>query len=392
MDIYQPAEDSYLLQKCVQKYASGRVLDLGTGSGIQALAAAENISVREIIAVDINYDAIAKLKFALHSKIVSKIKYLVSDLFSNVSGKFDTIIFNPPYLPQDKNIEDAALYGGKKGYELSEKFFAQVSTHLAPKGKILFLFSSLTNKKKIDEIIETSLLESEQLEQQRFNFEDLFVYLITKTALLNELERKGIEQVHYFTHGKRGNIYTGMWNNNISDKKILTKKLVKVAIKAKRKESQAVERIKNEVEWLKIINRYHLGPRLLFYGAEYFVYEFVEGDFILDWINKNGKTKTKIAKMLADVLKQCFVLDQLQINKEELHRPLKHILVDNQDQPILLDFERCSQTDKPKNVTQLVEFLVRSKLIKREAVLSLLKEYKKNINPKNFEKIIKAFS
>ncbi len=392
MDIYEPAEDSYLLQKYVPKYSQGRVLDLGTGSGIQALTASKNLSVREIIAVDINEKAIAKLKTALHSKISSKVKYLVSDLFSNVSGKFDTIIFNPPYLPQDKGIEDPALYGGKRGYELSEKFFAQVSSHLTPKGKILFLFSSLTNKKKIDEIIEANLLEFEQLEQQHLHFEDLFVYLISKTALLNELERKGIENIHYLTHGKRGNIYTGRWNHNLSDKKILSTKLVKVAIKTKRKESQAVERINNEIKWLKILNKHNLGPHLLFYGQEYFVYEFVEGDFILDWILKNHKSKTKIFQVLTNVLEQCFILDQLKINKEELHRPLKHIIINSSNHPILLDFERCSPAKSPKNVTQFIEFLVRIKLIKRETVLPLLKEYKKNINQKNFEKIIKAFS
>ena len=405
-DIYEPAEDSYLLQKYVQEYAQGRVLDLGTGSGIQALTAAKNLSVREIIAVDINEEAIAKLKTPLHSKIKSKIKYLVSDLFSNLSGKFDTIIFNPPYLPQDKNIEDQALYGGKHGSELSEKFFAQVSPHLAPKGRILFLFSSLTNKKKIDEIIETNLLEAKQLEQQHLHFEDLYIYFVSKTPLLHELERKGIEQIHYFTHGKRGNIYTGFWNNNISDKKILSKKLIQVAIKTKRKESQAVERISNEIKWLKIINKHNLGPHLLFYGQNYFVYEFVEGEFILDWIakikktnpnpnpktNTSTNTKTKLTKMLTAVLRQCFLLDQLKINKEEMHRPLKHIVINNENQPVLLDFERCSQTDKPKNVTQLVEFLVRSKFIKREVALPLLKKYKKDINQKNFEKIIKCFS
>ena len=39
MDIYQPAEDSYLINQFVKQYAIGRVLDMGTGSGIQALTA-----------------------------------------------------------------------------------------------------------------------------------------------------------------------------------------------------------------------------------------------------------------------------------------------------------------------------------------------------------------
>ena len=58
MDIYQPAEDSYLLQKFVRRFATGRVIDMGTGSGIQALTAIEVPSVREVVAVDINPKAV----------------------------------------------------------------------------------------------------------------------------------------------------------------------------------------------------------------------------------------------------------------------------------------------------------------------------------------------
>ena len=57
MDIYEPAEDSYLLQKYVKELAIGRVLDMGTGSGIQAITALKNLQVRLVLAVDINPEA-----------------------------------------------------------------------------------------------------------------------------------------------------------------------------------------------------------------------------------------------------------------------------------------------------------------------------------------------
>ncbi len=97
MDIYEPAEDSYLLEKHVREEAYGRVLDVGTGSGIQALAAASNSKVRDVTAVDVNPEAVSSLK-GKNRKITVK----QSDLFENVTGKFNIIIFNPPYLPQDK--------------------------------------------------------------------------------------------------------------------------------------------------------------------------------------------------------------------------------------------------------------------------------------------------
>ncbi|MBI2582630.1 methyltransferase [Candidatus Woesearchaeota archaeon] len=166
MDIYQPAEDSYLLQKFVRRYATGRVLDVGTGSGIQALTAMGVPSVREVVAVDVNQNAVESLQDELTKRKIRKVKVLQSDLFENVEGHFNVIIFNPPYLPEDKGVEDKAIYGGKKGWEVSDRFFQGVSNYLFPEGTVLFLFSSLTNKQKIDEILEHNFLQWEELEEE----------------------------------------------------------------------------------------------------------------------------------------------------------------------------------------------------------------------------------
>ena len=91
--IYEPSEDSYLLAKYVDKFSKGKVLDLGTGSGIQAETALKH--TKEVLATDISKEAV---------KFVKKkgIKARISDLFSNINEKFDLIIFNPPYLPREK--------------------------------------------------------------------------------------------------------------------------------------------------------------------------------------------------------------------------------------------------------------------------------------------------
>ena len=156
-EIYEPAEDSHFLQTFVREHAFGRVLDMGTGLGIQALTAIQNPNVREVVAVDINPEAIKVLRQKIDQGKLRKLTVIMSDLFEKVHGLFNTIIFNPPYLPQDKGIEDPALYGGNKGWELSARFLQETSSFLFPDGKILFLFSSLTNKKKIVEIIRNNL-------------------------------------------------------------------------------------------------------------------------------------------------------------------------------------------------------------------------------------------
>ncbi|MFH1406155.1 MAG: HemK2/MTQ2 family protein methyltransferase [Nanoarchaeota archaeon] len=397
MDIYEPAEDSYLLQKFVKKYALGRVLDLGTGSGIQALTAITSSNVREVIAVDINIKAVKKLNEEIKEKNLRKIKAFQGDLFENLHGQFNLIIFNPPYLPQDTGIDDPALYGGKKGWELSERFFKEVSKFLLSDGKILFLFSSLTNKEKIEEIIKNNLLQFKQLARKRMPmFEELYVYEVEKTPLLRKLEAKHIEDIHYFAKGRRGMIYTGVIDNSnyVKTHFPLKKDLIKVAIKAKREDSEALERMQNEAKWLKILNKQGIGPRILFSGEDYLVYKFVEGEFILDWLRQHPKEEIK--RVIIQTLKQCLILDQLKVNKEEMHHPQKHLIVDNNKVPILLDFERCSYTDKPHNVTQFVEFICRLKDelknkgwdITVSELRNLAKIYKETLSEESFQKIL----
>ena len=400
MDIYEPAEDSYLLQEQVRKYAQGRILDVGTGSGIQALTAIGNPNVREVIAIDVNEKAVERLQNEIKEKKLRKIKAIKSDLFEKIGGHFNLIIFNAPYLPQDKignkEIKDAALYGGKKGWEISELFFKGVSRYLFNDGKILFLFSTLTNKDKIEEIISDYLFEFKEVTSQNLAFETIFVYEVQKSSLLRDLEAKCITDIGYLTHGKRGNIFRGTLDKSKLVKTHFPSKknVVKVAIKVKREESKAVGRIKNEVKWLRLLNKSGIGPKLMFSTENYFIYQFVEGEFILDWIFKNENEDIRI--VLIDLFKQCKRLDDLNVNKEEMHHPLKHILVTKENIPIMLDFERCHQTEKPGNVTQFIEFICRleKELAKKgfkinvKKMRDLAKEYKDSYGKEVFNEIL----
>ena len=181
-EIYDPREDSILLAEQVRKHAFGKVLDFGAGSGIQAVEASAKTDVESVLAVDINKNAVEKFAKIIKDEKLVKIKTRVSDMFSKIKKgeEFDTIIFNPPYLPEDPNmkVKDIALEGGKKGYESIEKFLKKAKKHLAKKGIILMIFSSLTKKRKVSEIIKKSKFKFEELSSQRIFFEDLYVYKI----------------------------------------------------------------------------------------------------------------------------------------------------------------------------------------------------------------------
>ena len=177
--VYEPQEDSYLLLKYVKQLAYGKVIDLGTGSGILAEGAAQSPAVKKVYAVDIDDEAVSNLKKCKSEKI----KCLRSDLFASVNERFDVIIFNPPYLPADEKDKDYALDGGKKGYELIAKFLKQAKKHLRAGGFILMVFSSRTGKKKVDEKIAAEGYDYELLEKKRLAFfEELYAYKIYNKA------------------------------------------------------------------------------------------------------------------------------------------------------------------------------------------------------------------
>jgi len=377
--IYEPAEDSYLLKRFVDKHAFSSVLDMGTGSGIQAMAAAKQKRVKSVLAVDVNPEAIKHCK-GLHHKI----KCLESDLFSKVKGKFDTIIFNPPYLPEQKGerkVTSRIVAGGKQGYELLDKFLSQTSAHLTSIGSVLIVFSSLTKKPKVDEIIEKYGFNFTELAMQRISFEELYVYEIKKSELLLMLEKKGISNIKEFAKGKRGVVYAGKYKGKDT------------AIKIERKDSKAVNRIATEVNWLTRLNKVGIGPKLLMHDKSWFAYEFVKGDYILQKFEKISKKE--ILKHINNIFMQCYKMDQLNVDKEEMHNPYKNLVIGKR--PILIDFERAHHSQDQKNVTQFTQFVLSMSkdILKRkgfkinmDSLIEAAKNYKKNKNLKNLNSIL----
>ncbi|MBS3114163.1 hypothetical protein J4448_03605, partial [Candidatus Woesearchaeota archaeon] len=274
---------------------------------------------------------------------------------------------------------------GKKGYEVIEKFLNEVNKFLKSDGIILITFSSLTKKEKIEEFIKNNLLDFEELEKTHIFFEDIYVYLLRKSIFLRKVENKGISNVRYLTKGHRGLLFTGFYHSK------------KIAIKTKNPQSKAIGRINNETKWLEKLNKYNIGPRLIFINDDYFVYEYIAGDFIIDYIKKSNKNGIK--KIIKNIFNQLFILDKLKIDKEEMHHPIKHIIV-NKNKPCIIDFERVHFSQNPKNVTQFCQFLISgylNKLLKNKGIninknnlIQLAKIYKNNQINKNFKKIIDA--
>lgn len=116
-----------------------RVLDLGTGSGILAIAAAATAS--RVIAVDRNPSAVACARdnIAAHS-LTDRIDVRHGDLFDPVNGElFDLVLANPPYLPGSPRTElEAAFLVG----DFADRFARALPGHLADDGRALVILSN----------------------------------------------------------------------------------------------------------------------------------------------------------------------------------------------------------------------------------------------------------
>jgi release factor glutamine methyltransferase len=160
--IYEPSEDSYLMSEILKKEVpellkkkpAVKILEIGAGSGIH-LETLFRLGVKKqnIFSVDIDRRAVT------HCNLLG-FNCIHSDLFEKVEGKFDFIIFNPPYLPEDSREpcdSQTATTGGKNGCEIINKFLKDAKNYLVPDGRIFLITSSLTkdidwldyNKKQI---------------------------------------------------------------------------------------------------------------------------------------------------------------------------------------------------------------------------------------------------
>lgn len=175
-EAYKPREDTQLLIQNLEVNQEDRVLDIGTGCGIIALYTA--VKCKKVVGVDKNVKAIEIARKNAKMNEVDNVEFKVSDLFGNVSGKFDLITFNPPYLPVEN--ENDRWSGGKTGREVIKKFVNRAGNHLKESGKIFIVISSLTNFKEVKKLFEKDEFFVKVKTRKKIPWEELIVLKIMR--------------------------------------------------------------------------------------------------------------------------------------------------------------------------------------------------------------------
>ncbi|WP_456368067.1 HemK2/MTQ2 family protein methyltransferase [Thermococcus sp.] len=170
--VYEPAEDTFLLAENLDIRKGDVALDMGTGTGIIALLMARKATY--VLGVDVNPLAVKLAGENARLNNVKNVEFRVSDLFENVSGKFDIITFNAPYLPgEPREPIDLALVGGETGREVLDEFIEQVPDYLKPMGRVQVVQSSITGIEDTLKAFGKVGLRAEVRAKKHFFFEDI---------------------------------------------------------------------------------------------------------------------------------------------------------------------------------------------------------------------------
>jgi len=129
-----------------------KILDIFCGSGCIGISLLKNIKNCFVCFSDIDQRAIIQTKINLKIYNISFQRFSIvkSNLFDNISGKYDYIFANPPYVDPDRINEvdkdvlkyesRLALFGGKQGLFYIKKFLGKVKKFIKSSGKVYFEF------------------------------------------------------------------------------------------------------------------------------------------------------------------------------------------------------------------------------------------------------------
>jgi len=160
----------------------------------------------------------------------------------------------------------------------------------------------------------------------------------------------------------------------------------------------------HEGEMLTRANNIDVGPKLIEISENFLLMELVEGTHFPEWIESLGgrEGQSRVRLVLKDVLEQCYRLDEAGLDHGELSNAPKHIIVDADDRPYLVDFETASINRRVSNVTSVCQYLflgsqiadkVKEKLgkVDEKQLINALRTYKRKRTKENFEKLVEKF-
>jgi release factor glutamine methyltransferase len=174
--MYAPSDDTFLLADCIRQYSGMRALEIGVGSGLLLDILEKNFAY--VAGSDIDLQALQHCKQQKTSS--AHVLLVCCDAGSAFgTGKFDLIVSNPPYLPNDNNsnnnILDPTVHGGPTGIEATVHFINSALPLLAGDGKLLIVISSFANSSALDKVVLDNNMHKKVVKEKRLFYETLSI-------------------------------------------------------------------------------------------------------------------------------------------------------------------------------------------------------------------------
>lgn len=153
------------------------ILDLCSGSGAIGISLAKYIKNSNVVCADISENALEISKKNAELNQIENIKFIKSDMFNNISNKFDIIVSNPPYIKKeiiptlDKEVQKEpyiALNGGEDGLDFYKIIIEKACDYLKKEGG-LFLEIGYDQKNEV-----IKLCEKRKKYKQIYSKKDLY--------------------------------------------------------------------------------------------------------------------------------------------------------------------------------------------------------------------------
>ncbi len=163
------------------------VVDIGTGSGCLAVTLDIEENNMILTATDISVDALRVAKIN-NRKLKGNVTFIEGDMLEPLEGmKFDILVSNPPYIPNEEYVEDlvidnepsVALFGGEDGLDFYKEIIKNAESIL--NDKYIIAFEHAYNKaKQIKKIIKKNLNDVEIIQKKDMQGKDRMTFVIKK--------------------------------------------------------------------------------------------------------------------------------------------------------------------------------------------------------------------